>query len=38
MNIWTYLFKTVNQSLSQILKMSELEGKSAFCKGIQETL
>ena len=38
MNIWTYLFSRMNESLSQIITMCELEGKTEFCIGIEESL
>jgi hypothetical protein len=37
-NIWTYLFKELSKSIDQILRMCEIESKSSFCKGVEETL
>lgn len=37
-NIWTYLFKELQQSLDRTLRMCEIESKIAFCKGVRETL
>lgn len=38
LNIWTYLFQKLYTSFNQILKMSEIEKKLEFCRGIEETL
>lgn len=38
MNIWTFLFKTLNHSFKRVLAMCELEGKSEFCLGAIEML
>ena len=37
-NIWTYLFKELNKSRDQIVKMCEIEGKIEFCRGVSEVL
>lgn len=37
-NIWTYLFCSLNKAISDIYNMCEIEGKEEYAKGVLETL